>query len=834
MQSLEKLGAFYLGRRYDREARKATPELLLYDAMDLTTHAVCVGMTGSGKTGLCVALLEEAAIDAIPALIIDPKGDLANLLLTFPELRPADFRPWIDPDEAQRKGITVDRHAEQTARAWSEGLAAWGQDGARITRLRQAAEAVVYTPGGSAGLPLTVLRSFAAPPPALRADADALRERIGAASSGLLALLGIDADPVRSREQILLANLLQTAWRAGEGLDLAVLIRQIQSPPFERIGVLDLESFFPADDRADLAMRINALLASPGFAGWLEGEPLDIARLLWTPEGRPRLSVLSIAHLAEAERMFFVTIFLNEVIAWMRTQPGTASLRALLYMDEVFGYFPPTANPPCKTPMLTLLKQARAYGLGVVLATQNPVDLDYKGLSNAGTWFLGRLQTERDKARVLDGLEGASATAGAAFDRRRIEATLAGLDSRVFLMSNVHDDEPVLFQTRWTLSYLRGPMTREQIRMLMAPRKRTAAEQAASPATEEMPAAAPFPATPRVAASVAVRPAPAAGRPILPPGIAESFVPWRGSSGGASQLVYRPGLLGTARVHYVSARSGIDLWETVHLLAPLVDASADDPWEAAEHLPDGEPDMQQDPDPAGRLAPLPAAASRPASYAAWKKRLADHLYRDRTLDLLSCPDLKTFSRPGESEGAFRIRLTQEAHERRDRQLEALRRRYSPQIARLRERLRSAEERTGREQSQFRQQKMQTAISLGATVLGALFGRKLTSVGNVGRAATTARGIGRSAREQADVGRARDKEESLRAGITSLEGQLREEMAQLQEAADPANLTFDPVQLRPRKADIDVSRTALLWTPWQVGPDGIVRAAFRQSASLRTP
>ena len=461
----EKLGAFFLGSSLGEDGERSS-EAFLYDSKDLTTHAVCLGMTGSGKTGLCVSLLEEAAIDGIPAIAIDPKGDLGNLLLTFPDLAAADFEPWIDPSEAQREGHTVPEHAKAVADRWRSGLAEWGQDGARIRAFRDAVDLAIYTPGSSAGRPLRVLKSLAAPPAALRDDADAHRERIQATVSGLLALLGLDPDPIKSREHILVSNVLDRAWSAGRDLDLATLIREIQSPPFDRVGVFDLETFFPADERLGLAMTLNNLLASPGFAAWMEGEPLDIQRLLTTPEGKPRLSILSIAHLAESERMFFVTLLLNELVAWMRSQPGTNSLRAILYMDEVFGYFPPTANPPSKRPMLTLLKQGRAYGLGCVLATQNPVDLDYKGLSNTGTWFLGRLQTERDKARVIEGLEGASATTGAGFDRPRMERQLAGLGNRVFLIHNVHEDGPVLFETRWALSYLRGPLTRQQIARL--------------------------------------------------------------------------------------------------------------------------------------------------------------------------------------------------------------------------------------------------------------------------------------------------------------------------------------------------------------------------------
>jgi len=461
MENYEKLGVFYLGRPFDLKSKKTAPAPLLYDSKNLVTHAVCVGMTGSGKTGLCLGLLEEAAIDGVPAIVIDPKGDLPNLLLTFPQLRGEDFLPWINADEAAKKGLSPEAFAQQQAELWKKGLSEWDQTGERIQRLRDAADFAVYTPGSSAGLQVSILRSFEAPPPALRQEPELLQERVSATVAGLLGLVGLQADPLKSREHILLSTLLGRAWQQGQTLDLPALIQQVQSPPVEKVGVLDLESFFPAKDRFGLVMALNNLLAAPGFGTWMEGEALDIAAMLRTPGGKPRVSIFSIAHLNDAERMFFVTLLLGEVVAWMRAQPGTSSLRALLYMDEVFGFFPPVAEPPSKRPMLTLLKQARAYGLGVVLTTQNPVDLDYKGLANAGTWFLGRLQTERDKERVLEGLEGVAATAGGAFDRGTMEKTLAGLQSRVFVLHSVHEDAPVVFQTRWAMSYLRGPMTRQ-------------------------------------------------------------------------------------------------------------------------------------------------------------------------------------------------------------------------------------------------------------------------------------------------------------------------------------------------------------------------------------
>ncbi len=459
MQDFEKLGLFYLGRAYDAAGRRPLDDLVLYDSRDLVTHAVCVGMTGSGKTGLCLSVIEEAALDGVPVIAIDPKGDLGNLLLTFPGQTAAEFRPWIDEDEARRAGLTADAFAAAEAERWRNGLSEWGQEAARVERLRSAAEFAIYTPGSSAGLPVSILSSFAAPSGSAKGDSEAQAERASTTATSVLALAGIDAQP-RSREHTLVAMLLTTAWSAGSSLDLPSLIQQAQAPPFQKVGVLDLEAFFPARERFELAMKLNGVLAAPGFARWMEGAPLDPSTLLYTAQGRPRVAIFSIAHLGDAERMFFVTLLLNQVVAWMRAQTGTTSLRAIVYMDEILGYFPPVANPPSKPPLLTLLKQGRAFGIGVLLATQNPVDLDYKGLANTGTWFLGRLQTERDKARMLDGLEGAAA---GAMNREETDRLLSSLDKRVFLLHNVHEKGPVVFQTRWTLSYLRGPLSREQI-----------------------------------------------------------------------------------------------------------------------------------------------------------------------------------------------------------------------------------------------------------------------------------------------------------------------------------------------------------------------------------
>jgi hypothetical protein len=815
MQDFERLGVFYLGKTYDLAAGKPRDELVLYDSKDLTTHAVCVGMTGSGKTGLCLALLEEAAIDGIPAIIIDPKGDLSNLLLTFPDLAPQDFEPWIDPAEAERAGVSPQEYAAKTAERWKSGLAEWGQDGERIRRLRDAVDIAIYTPGSSAGLPLTVMRSFNAPPASTLEDTDALREAVSASASGLLGLLDIDADPLNSREHILLSSILDRAWRAGESLDLPAIIRQIQSPPIDKIGVMDVESFFPGKDRFELAMKLNNVLGSPGFAAWTAGEPLDIKRLLHTPAGKPRLSILSIAHLSDAERMFFVTIFLSETIAWMRTQSGTSSLRAILYMDEVFGYFPPSANPPSKTPMLTLLKQARAFGLGIVLATQNPVDLDYKGLANCGTWFLGRLQTERDKLRVLDGLEGASSNAGASFDRAEMDRILSGLGNRVFLMNNVHEDQPVVMQTRWAMSYLRGPLTREQISRLMAERK-SAGEGSVGNAIGNTVGNAlrGAPEVPIDSTSTTT-----GARPILPPDISERFLARRANLPHGAKLLYRPALLGNARLHFADTKNKIDEWHDVALLMPVDSELPADGWASAIELADGAPDLDSQPEPAAGFADLPAELSRPKQYVSLAKALKDHLYRNRKLELFKCAALKQVSQSGESEADFRVRLSQTARELRDAQVEKLRQKLTPRIAALEERIRKAEVKVEKEKAQASQQTMTTIVSVGTSILGAMFGRKLLSTSNVTRAGSSMRQATRIARERQDIADAAESVEALQEQLAALEADFKAETEKIQTGFDPQALALETIALAPKKSEINVNEVTLVWQPWIVRMDG---------------
>ncbi|HKO41706.1 MAG TPA: hypothetical protein VJU84_00325 [Pyrinomonadaceae bacterium] len=814
MEDFEKLGAFYLGRPYDLKEKKPKDGLLLYDSKDLVTHAVCVGMTGSGKTGLCIGLIEEAALDGIPSIIIDPKGDLANLLLTFPELRPEDFAPWVNEEDAQKKGLSAADYAAQQAEFWKKGLAQWGQDGARIKRLREAADFRVYTPGSNAGIPVSILKSFAAPPPQIIEDDELLTERVNTTATSLFGLLGIDADPIKSREHILLSNILSKEWSGGRALDIAGLIQQIQSPSLARIGVMDLDSFFPPKDRFELAMSLNNLLAAPAFAAYMEGEPLDIQNILYTPAGKPRVAIFSIAHLNDAQRMFFVSLLLNQMMGWMRTQSGTTSLRAILYMDEIFGYFPPVANPPTKLPLLTLLKQGRAFGLGVVLATQNPVDLDYKGLANTGTWIIGRLQTERDKARILEGLEGVAGGTGLKFDRQDMEQTLAGLESRIFVLNNVHEEGTEVFESRWAMSYLRGPLTRNQIKTLMTPVKSSTGTVTASE-----PVSTPAP----TAASPATGPAPKTQEPLLPPEVPRSFVPVRNNGNGT--LVYHPMVIGAADVRFSDKR--VETTKQLSVLAPIASAGvvAID-WEAASHVDIPVSDLEQEPSEGGQFAELPAAAAKPKNYDKWQKDFANWLYRGQRLELLRSPRLEQSSNPGESERDFRVRLQQHAREQRDAAVEKLRQKYAPKIAALEERRRRAEQAVERESEQASDQKMQTAISFGTTLLSSFLGRKAVSLTTLGRATTAARGVGRSMKESQDVGRAQETVAAINQQLAELDEQFKTETAALERTYDAESYALETVTMKPTKANINVQLLSLAWTPYWHDSQGQIIPAWQ--------
>jgi hypothetical protein len=788
----EKLGTFYLGREYDLESKSAEGGLVLYDSKDLVTHGVVLGMTGSGKTGLCLALLEEAAMDSIPAIIIDPKGDISNLLLTFPELSAADFRPWINEDDATKKGVSPDEFAAKTAETWKKGLADWGQGPERIAQLKEKVDINIFTPGSKAGIPVSILSSLEAPPFEIMDDAELLGERIESTVSSLLSLVGVDADPIQSPQAILLSTIFQHEWQADRDITLETLIRHIQKPAFDKVGVIDLESFLPQKDRQALALKFNNLLASPGFSTWLEGPPLDIAKMLHAPDGKPRISIFSIAHLGDAERMFFVSLLLNQTLGWMRSQSGTTSLRALLYMDEIYGYLPPSANPPSKRPMMTLLKQARAFGLGCLLATQNPVDLDYKALSNIGTWFLGRLQTERDKLRVLDGLEGAAGAQNAKFDRGEMEKLLSGLGNRVFLMNNVHEDHPVLFHVRWVMSYLTGPLTRTGIKALMDPKRAAFGGGKQEAAAGANPMAMPGMATETTKPS---------SRPLLGAGIVEKFAP---PAGDASEVVYRPHLLRVGTVHFSSAKTGVDGSRKVRKVNAILPEAID--WERDLPPPLKPEELGPNPADGAGFATLPGFAMNSANYKQVEKDFAEWLYRNERADLFSCAALKAYSKLGESEAEFRARLTQQAREARDAAVEKLRAAANKKLDTLQNRLQTAEATLSRQKAESQGAMVQAGASILGGLLGGLLGRK-------GRGGSLLSKGTSAYKQRQDVSAAEDKVEGVQEDIAALEKELLAGIEELTRSYDPAALQLEAESVKPTKTNVAVDSVALLWLPY---------------------
>jgi hypothetical protein len=830
---LDTQGNFFLGRLFDVDKGKLADKALLYDPADLTTHGLVTGMTGSGKTGLCVSLLEEAALQSIPAIIIDPKGDLTNLLLHFPELAPEDFKPWLDADVVRREGKTLDAAAQETAATWKKGLAEWGIDRERLLALKNAAEYAVYTPGSDAGISVSVLSSLAAPTIPWDGNREILRERISSTVTAILGLVGMDnVDPLRSREHILLSNLFENAWSQGQDLDMTELILQCQKPPFEKLGAFPLENFFSEKDRMGLAMMLNNILASPGFEVWREGQSLDIPALLFAEDGRPRHSVFYIAHLSDSERMFFVTLLLSAVETWMRTQSGSNTLRALVYMDEIFGYMPPTANPPSKQPLLRMLKQARAFGVGMLLATQNPVDVDYKGMSNTGTWIVGKLQTEQDKNRLLDGLESASGGS----DRATLDKLISALGKRVFVLHNVHEKAPVVFQTRFAMNYLAGPLTRTQIPALnnLVGAKVTVVRNqpiAAKPAAS----LSDFQAVP--AAQAVARPSsPAAPivnrqskiengsvtRPAIPASIAEYFLPMTNSlpeafrAAGKTQsadtrqvgVLYRPALLASAQVRFFDRKFGVDSEVTRTALIENPERRSSQRWEdflvglAADRV-------ENAPAPDARFEVLAATLSDPKLVSALQKDFTDWVYRSTTVKARANEALKVYGGPDVSQAEFMKACSEAASEARDKEVAKEAGKIDKQIASLEDKLAREERELAQDQADLQNRKIEAGanlLELGAGVLG--FGRK--------KSVTTQFTKQRlSANAKADV------EESLNA-IADFKKQLTELQTERARIAEKVNARWGDVvnqiseiSINPKKTDIYVKLFGVAWTPYYV-------------------
>ncbi len=800
----EKLGAFYLGRGYDTATKQMDDNLVLYDSKDLVTHGVVLGMTGSGKTGLCLAMLEEAAMDNIPVIAIDPKGDIANFLLTFPNLSSDEFKPWINEDDAKRKGQSVDEYAKAQSDLWQKGLADWGQNAARVKKLSEAVDVNIFTPGSNSGIPVSIMASLAAPAAEVMEDAEIFVQRVESSVTSLLGLAGVEGDPVQSPEHILLSNIFTVCWQKGQDVSLESLVKMTQQPPFRKVGVVPLDDFLNEKKRGELAMKLNNLIASPSFASWLEGVPLDIQKMLYTGDGKPRVSICSIAHLSDAQRMFFVSLLLTQLLGWMRSQSGTTSLRAIFYMDEIFGYLPPTAMPPSKKPMMILLKQARAFGLGMLLATQNPVDLDYKALSNIGTWWIGRLQTERDKARLLDGLEGAASSQNAKFDRDDMDKMMSGLGNRVFLMNNVHEDHPVVLQVRWCMSYLPGPLSRNQIKKLMDPKRAQFETGSCASSTKKKTEVEDDGFTPPGAERNNEMTAGDSIRPQLPDGAEEYFMP---ATGG--RVNYQPALLRSATVLYLDEKKKINSRATVTVANAIDSANAKVDWDEFVDVPRDIDLSKLDNEPAdgASFGELPAAAQKAATYVKIVKDFPDWVYANVQAEIFCAPLLGAYSNVGETEGDFRARVTQTAREQRDKAVEDLRAKLGKQAKSIQDDLVRANTKLQSQKAASSSATLSTVAQFGVGLLGAFLGRKSSVV-----TATAINKAGSAYKDSQQANVTAGQVEDLKNQLKALDQQFDEESKIIGEQFNPGNIILESTKLQPQKKNITAGAVGILWIP----------------------
>ena len=779
MQNLyETLKLFYLGHK----AGTTTP--VVYENKDLTTHGLIIGMTGSGKTGLGIGLIEEATLDNIPSIIIDPKGDMGNLLLTLPHMDGPSFTPWVDANEAANKGLSIQEHAQKIASMWKKGIESFGQDISRVATLQDRGDFTIYTPGSSAGVGVALISTFKAPAPEIMEDRELLTTLISSTVTSILSLIDVQSDPLSGKEHILVSSIFLNYFERGEDVSLEALIGAIVSPPFEKVGVFALNTFYPQDKRLELAMKLNALVASPSFSTWLEGELLDIDSMLFTKEGKAKVSIFSIAHLNDKERMFFVTLLLNEFLGWMRRQEGSSRLRALLYMDEIFGFFPPNQNPPSKQPMLTMLKQARAFGVGVVLSTQNPVDLDYKGLSNIGTWFIGRLQTAQDRERVISGLQGIQ---GSDYDKAALMELIANLDKRHFLVKNIHEEGLHVFSTRWVLSYLKGPLTRDQISSLMESKKGLSTTNAPQ---------------------IRIRKKATTNLLSTPPILNDSLPQTYHYTSQSESYVLAPYLAGESMVAFVDKTLGINETRKVQIRVPLDESLSEISWEEAEIY--AFDNTQNRPRTGSSYNRLPPVILEMRSFAALTKDWQDYLYRNERLAILTNKSLKLHGDANMSEEAFNLRVhdaLEDAYEEaRAKQITA----FEKEELVLEKRLQTLELRLDKEKSDVSSKTTNMAITIGTSLLGALLGGNIFSKTNAGKLGTGARSATSVLKEKRDVARVESQMQEILDQMDGLKENLARKLEETKASFDISNYPNQTDEIKPRRADIYDTK---LWIAW---------------------
>ena len=817
-------GKFYLGRMLDTKQVVRTDQPLLYDPADLTTHAVVVGMTGSGKTGLCIDLLEEAALNGIPALMIDPKGDITNAMLHFPGLPAQDFQPWVNADQARRQGKTVEEAAQEASDRWQQGIKEWDIPLERIQALHSAVQYTVYTPGSESGLPVSILSSLKAPAIPWEENRELLREKIAATVTAILGLVGFqDIDPVRSREHILLANLFENAWKQGVDLDLGELILQTQNPPFQKLGVFDVNTFFPEKDRFSLAMQLNNILAAPAFQSWISGDALDIPPLLHTADGRARHTIFYIAHLPDAERMFFVSLLYSAVESWMRAQPGTDSLRLILYFDEIFGYMPPIGNPPAKQIMLRMLKQARAFGVGQVLVTQNPVDLDYKGLSNAGTWFIGKLQTDKDKQRLLDGLESAT---GRGLDRAEYDRMISRLGPRMFLMHNIHEQQPRPFQTRWAMNFLAGPLTRSQIPELnrlagVVDQLPAVPSEASITLDSSLPSTLSSSLPARSARAAESKPPPSSlTRPSLPAGVAEYFLPNNLSFTQAFQaagkpypqqaaslgILYRPVILAQASVRFLERKYNLDTLVKKTVIVPDPDRRGFVRWEDFPAAPVEPRVLDQQPIPGSSYDMLETPFTDGKLMASLERDYQDWVYRKTDLSLRLNEALELSAGPEISQAEFLKRCAAEAREQRDAEIDKVSATFEKKIQVLQDKLAREERELTEDEVEHNQRKIEEAGTHMENLLG-LFG------GSRRRLSTSLSKRRMTEQAKADVQESIQSIALIKQQIAALEQEKAAALEQVNDRWGEIANQINEITITPYKKDVLLDLFGLAWLPY---------------------
>ncbi|TFH13684.1 DUF87 domain-containing protein [Candidatus Bathyarchaeota archaeon] len=779
----EKLGSFFLGSEYDIDKNEITGIPLNYDARDLTTHAVCIGMTGSGKTGLCICLLEEAALDKVPAIIIDPKGDITNHLLHFPDLEPNSFLEWINIDDALRKKLTREEYAEQVAEQWKNGLKEWGISKERIKELAEAADYTIYTPGSGMGIPVNILSSLEAPQ---QTDKDTLNNLITGTTSALLELLRIKKDPIMSKEGILISNLLHHHWSLSQSLNIEKLIQEVQKPPFTRIGVFDLETFYPEEKRMELALTLNSLIASPSFTEWLNGDPLDISRILYRDDGKPRHSIFSLAHLGDDERMFFVTLLLERISTWMQGQSGTTSLRTLIYFDEIFGYMPPVANPPSKTPLLRLLKQGRAFGVGLVLTTQNPVDLDYKGLTNAGTWFIGKLQTERDKSRVLEGLLGASQLGS---EKTVDYGDLIGkIGSRVFLMHNVHEDSTKVFHTRWAMNYLRGPLTGVQIKKLMDEKRANISSIPRKSVKQDYTKIL----------------------PSIDPKVMQYYVQIdsqnRLESQSDDKIMFSAFLLLNYKIRFFDRARGVDTSYENWALAPEIDNLGKIDWSQAKVV---DPKLIQSEHRYSKdrvsYSSIPTQFNSSQELDEHRKDFSNYLYRNQRHIISSHPKLKITQSQNETRTDFIMRVKQAAREERDNEVDKLEKKYESKLDKINTKIDQLTRSLDSDEAEYDARKREEVLGAGETIIGVLLGRRRTA-----GITTASRRRRMTTKSKYKIDDTKRDIEDLKKDVSELEDELRTQVQEITDKWMSVDDDIVEVAITPRRADIEVGDVAIAW------------------------